>query len=90
MKSIFPELKFIDENGCYTQLDKLYDELDEAWEAYHDKPILDFAMEVGDVATAAMTLLYIIENRTGITAESVMEMVRNKNEERGYGRKKVS
>lgn len=84
MRNIFPELKFIDECGCYDQLTKVEREVEEAWESYHDKPIHDFAMEVGDIATAAVTLLYIIENRTGITAESILEQVRNKNKERGY------
>jgi len=87
MRRIFPELKFIDENGFFKQLEKIVSEVMEAEESFMRDPIDVFAMEVGDIATSAITLLYIIENRTGIKAEDILAKVREKNDRRGYGRK---
>lgn len=81
----FLRLKFADENGLLKQIEKVKSELEEVERAYLEEPdIYRVAEELGDLAQAAVTGLWIIERTHGINPHMVVNRNNRKNEERGY------
>lgn len=84
LDTFFPKLKFATTNGLFNQIEKVKSELKEVERAYHSEPIERVAEELADLATAAITALYIIERNDGIHPVDVLNRVVQKNIARGY------
>lgn len=80
----FPRAKFVDANGICGQVFHLETEINEAKAELHNPDIIPLAMEVMDVYHSAETALRILEEKYAVNISSLMQLVADKNDARGY------
>lgn len=80
----FPRAKFVDDNGICGQVFHLETEIAEAKAELHNPDIIPLAMEIADILHAAETAMRILEEKYGVNQRSIMELVYQKNDARGY------
>lgn len=80
----FPRAKFVDANGICGQVFHLETEISEAKAELHNPDIIPLAMEVMDIYHSAETALRILEEKYGVNIRSLMQLVADKNDARGY------